>query len=346
MDISYPETYRQEYFSKIARLILHGESMLILGPAGIGKTSDLQFLLQNNASLKKYFYNSEVKLLWIGGDGLYDSSFQKYMDTLNDLSRSTSEHIVIIIDHTDRLSSENYKPLFAAIRAMRESTRPRTSVICVSDKDLTKDPLNSLLPIEPLLLENIVVIPPLSVDDTKMSLALWEKYYDVKLDKKVEEQIISASGGIPRLIKRLTKLAADKQDVLEVIKNPISDLKLKLDLENIAVFNRANPEYFYKIPLLEHLEGLTNTDFDQIGSVKFYSRLSRQEYLLAQLLIEKRGQLVSREEMITTIWPKNILETSEHALDQMIHRVRKKLESAKPKCELVVFRGRGVKLSL
>lgn len=50
--------------------------------------------------------------------------------------------------------------------------------------------------------------------------------------------------------------------------------------------------------------------------------------------------------MIKAIWPTNLYETSEHALDQMIHRLKNKLKSATPKTELVTLRGRGAKVTL
>lgn len=347
MEISYPKSYRHEFFSRLARLTLRGESMLIFGPAGIGKTSDLQFLLQNETTRKEYFGNNEVVLHWIGGDELYESALQKHLEALTTLPRSGNQHVIIVVDHVDRLSNENYTPLFSAIRALRESSRPNVSVISLSNINLAKYPaLGSLTPIQPLLLENIILVPTLSKDDTRSSLSLWEKFYEIKLDKKITEQIICDTNGFPRLIKRLVKLAADKQNLPEILKNPATDSKLKLDLENIASFNRANPEMAYKIPLLDRLEELTSADFDQIEKVRFYERLSRQEYILAKLLIERNGQLVTREEMISAVWPKNLLETSEHALDQMLHRVRKKLETARPKCELIVYRGRGVRLQV
>ena len=63
-------------------------------------------------------------------------------------------------------------------------------------------------------------------------------------------------------------------------------------------------------------------------------------------LIENKGELIDRETMIKAVWPKNLYETSEHALDQMIHRLRKKMESATPKCALLTFRGRGAKIEI
>lgn len=345
MEISYPKSYRHEFFSRLARLTMRGESMLIFGPAGIGKTSDLQFLFQNETIRKKYFGTNEILIHWIGGDELYEAALQKNLEDLTNLPRSGNQHIIIVIDHVDRLSNENYIPLFSAIRALRESSRPNVSVISLSNINLSKYPaLGSLAPIQPLLLENIILVPMLSKDDTRSSLSLWEKFYEVKLDNKIAEQIIRDTNGFPRLIKRLVKLAADKQNLPEILKNPAIDSKLKLDLENIDSFNRANPETAYKIPLLERLEEQTSVDFDQIEKVRFYERLSKQEYVLAKLLIERNGQLVTREEMIATVWPKNLLETSEHALDQMLHRVRKKLETAKPKAVLITYRGRGCKL--
>lgn len=49
--------------------------------------------------------------------------------------------------------------------------------------------------------------------------------------------------------------------------------------------------------------------------------------------------------MIEAVWENEQYDVNEHALDQMLHRLRKKLSGSTPKCKLEVYRGRGVKLT-
>lgn len=345
MDISYPASYRQEFLSKITRLLLRGESVLLFGPPGTGKTSDIQYLFLSEEAKKLYFRQSEVAHLWLNADEIFEENQKLYIDQLTSLRETNPNHLVIILDHADHLIDSGLSTLFPAIRSLRESTRPWTCLLALSDQNLTATHnLGALTPIRPLLLENLLIVPALSDSDANSQLDIWSSYYEIKLKIPDREEIIRNSGGIPRLIKRLVKLAADDLSLISIIRDPASDQKLELDLEKISSFNNANPEFQYKIPLLDNLEKISAADFDQVGKIQFTTRLSRQEYALANFLIAKAGNFVSREEMVTAIWPKNLYETSEHALDQMIHRLRQKMQTTTPKCTLTTYRGRGVRL--
>jgi two-component SAPR family response regulator len=147
-------------------------------------------------------------------------------------------------------------------------------------------------------------------------------------------------------MKRLTILVSDGENLSELIENPEVDNKLKVDLQKILNYVEINPESDFKIPLLENFRSQHGPTQEKIDKVQFTSRLTRQEYALAKLLIDQAGALINREEMIKAVWPKNLYETSEHALDQMIHRLRLKLEAATPACHLLTYRGRGCKLTI
>lgn len=202
-------------------------------------------------------------------------------------------------------------------KSIRESARDKiTFVFAISGKQIPVGPL------EPVLLENIINLEPLNSQDAKIFLEKCEHLFQGKLTPAQKQKILDLGDGVPRLVKRLCKLFLDNLD-------PATDLKFQKDLQEVNNFFGKNP-------------GSTET----IGKIQFSEALSKQEYLLAKLLTDRQNQLVTREEMIEAIWKNKQYDVNDHALDQMLHRLRKKLASASPKCELGVYRGRGVKLSV
>lgn len=237
---------------------------------------------------------------------------------------STDKPLTIILDHAENFPDQLY------FKSVREAARDKiTFAFAISGSTIPSGPLESVL------LENIIYLEPLTARDAKVFLEKTEELYQEKLSVDQKQKILELSGGVPRLIKRLCKLFMEGLD-------PKTDLKLQKDVEEIAKFLRNNSNVKWTVPMLDNATTLGET----VNNVQFSETLSKQEHFLAKLLIEKAGQLVTREEMIEAVWKNKKYEVNEHALDQMLHRLRSKLSSATPKCTLTTYRGRGCKLIL
>lgn len=74
--------------------------------------------------------------------------------------------------------------------------------------------------------------------------------------------------------------------------------------------------------------------------------LSPQEFRLLKFLIENTNRVIERDEIISAVWPKTQISDaiSDEAIDQMVFRLRKKIESepGNPK-HLLTIKGRGLK---
>lgn len=296
-----PNDFRQDVFEKILKAVDRHESVTLLSPPGMGKTLMLQLLAK--------------KLT----DSLYidlNSSWEKNIPT--------DKSLTIILDHAEGLCEQLY------FKSVRESARNKINyVFAISGNTLPIGPLGSVI------LENIIYLEPLNITDAKVFLEKSEKLYKGKLTPAQRQMILTLSGRVPRLIKRLCKLFLDNLD-------PATDLKLHNDLKEIATFLQNNPQLKWTIPLLSP----SSTAQEKIGEIEFKENLSKQEYLLAKLLIESKDKIVTREEMIEAVWKSKMYDVNEHALDQMLHRLRAKLATAAPKCNLITYRGRGCKLEI
>jgi DNA-binding winged helix-turn-helix (wHTH) protein len=82
------------------------------------------------------------------------------------------------------------------------------------------------------------------------------------------------------------------------------------------------------------------------GNINISELLTASEFRLLALLLEHEGEIVSREEVITTVW-KNTATTigvTEQALDQLIFRLRKKIEENPNQPEhIFTIKGHGIK---
>src|SRR5271170_1829904 len=55
-------------------------------------------------------------------------------------------------------------------------------------------------------------------------------------------------------------------------------------------------------------------------------RVERIPYELLSLLVERRGQLVTREEIIERIWGKDVFHDTEHGINTAVRKVRQALQ--------------------
>lgn len=83
-----------------------------------------------------------------------------------------------------------------------------------------------------------------------------------------------------------------------------------------------------------------------IGREEVLPPLSAPQFRLLQLLYERPGQVVSRAELVNTVWGENeSLGVSEQALDALVRRLRDRLSILDPtQTYLVTIRGHGLRL--
>jgi len=288
---------------KIFKAVDHSESLTLISPPGMGKTLLLQLI------------SKKIK------DAIY-------LDLNANFEAKTYVERVIILDHAENLTKPGYEKQSLYFKSIRESDRNRTSFIFAISGDVVLAG-----PLKTVMLENVIYLEPLNSADAMAFLQKMENLYKGKLTPAQKEEILSLSGRVPRIIKRLCKLFMDKIDAA-------TDLKLQSDLEEIDIFLKNNPQMKWDIPLLVK----KTAGQERVNQVEFKEALSKQEFLLGKLLIENKGKMVTREEMIEAVWKSKMYDVNEHALDQMLHRLRKKMENATPKCKLITYRGRGCKL--
>lgn len=314
---------------------------MIIGPAGIGKTLTLE-LLEEEVIQKIYLPRYEIIPVHLN---LQSVTAEEIATKFSNLDLSPTSKLLIIADNAEALENEKGRALIQRLKDVRERYRPQTTILLAAERNiLGAEAFSENSSLRSILMENVLYIPPLNESESRSFAQAIAKQMDFRLSEKLLKRLVESSGGAPRIIKRLVKLAqTNEKHLFEILENPSLDQKLSFDLESLTIFTHGNPTYSFSSPLLNLLRPKSETK-DKIAGVQFSTTLTKQEFTLAKTLIENKNELVSREEMIKAIWPTNLYETSEHALDQMIHRLKKKLETATPICTLITYRGRGAKL--
>lgn len=154
------------------------------------------------------------------------------------------------------------------------------------------------------------------------------------------------------------QLTDKERQTLEVIVRGSTDDISRLELQHlitIGVVVQQKTKYEIGSKLLADFvlqeASLVDLEVKEDGAVLFEQRkidgqLTEREKRLLQLFLEKRGVIVTREEMAQTIWQSEWEEKySDWALDKMISRLRKVLvEAGIPKHALKTKKGQGVVL--
>ena len=83
-----------------------------------------------------------------------------------------------------------------------------------------------------------------------------------------------------------------------------------------------------------------------IGGHELTPPLSLAQYRLLELLLNHEGQVVSRDEIVTVVWPEEeTMGISEQAIDALVRRLRDRISGADPDhAYIVTVRGHGFRL--
>jgi hypothetical protein len=219
------------------------------------------------------------------------------------------------------------------------------------------------------LSENLLFLPPLDEREGLWLLEEYEKAARIRLTEREKKEIISSSGGFMRTIKRLAQVKSAGQNLDEILENPGANPHLQYHFEQLladlagetptlknVIFGRISAADEESLKNLRNLYLLDNHNqpiqrlfFYYLGQ-KFGERfdseqLTANEEKILKYLFEHKGQICSREELMGAVWGEMGLgEVADHALDQLLHRLRRKLTSASPPTILKTIRGRGIKL--
>lgn len=313
----FPETYRTDVIDKITACARTGKNIQLIGLKGSGKSQIFRCMLANKQLTNEFdIFQIDFNLI---PEKSATAVSKIMLDKLLELEKSPlafKKKTILLIDSFENIQSlidQNLERIFAGIT---NKYREYVSIVFSVDKPIES---GSAYWGEEL------IIPSMNKTDFEWFWA------GIGGTDKYKEEIYKASGGHPAIIKRLFEIADSNQNLSEVIANPRLNphLLYQLELMKEALNGKAN---YFDVPVYNtFLNGLTAN-----------SELTGLENKAFQFFSALKGEVVERDALITAIWGENgSLDISDHALDQLIYRLKNKVKS---KAKIITLKGRGYKL--
>ena len=231
----------------------------------------------------------------------------KTPETLANFVKENFAEGIMVLDSLDSTLDIKYLPFFNFLKALRDAHKYKLTYVFLFHKPVGPDKQAILGDCYEIASEHIEYLPTLSPEECEF----YEK-----------------SGGIATF-EKICGIA--KRDGLSL--DPEQNHKLKAQLEEMLTDYPEHPAYAKSSIIQDYLAARKNTE------------LSAAETRLLELLQSKKGQIVSKDEIARSIYPdvKNYDGVSDHALDQLIHRLRSKIQDLGS--TITTHRGLGYKLS-
>lgn len=271
--------YRNKEAAEVYHLVKGGDSVLIVGPSGMGKSVFAKKLLEKPA-LKKFLggkvlsvYLSVEELPQLTPDNFFRLYLKKLVDAVNDrqlnfhvvseteVYRQESElfllerirtllkllldnsfRILIVVDGLERLADAFDQGFFANLKSLRDSAFPKFSYLLLSrSRLLEKETSFKVEPLLKFLTANIIYLKPLSRPDSKKRVAKMINEREVSLEETQIRKIIDVGGGYPSLLKlALQYLDKNRQASHEaLIETVLKDPSARQRLDEI--YGQLNP---------------------------------------------------------------------------------------------------------
>ncbi|TSC85321.1 MAG: hypothetical protein G01um101416_943 [Microgenomates group bacterium Gr01-1014_16] len=219
--------------------------------------------------------------------------------------QTSPERKLIIIDSFDTLADLS---LFNYLKALRDENKYHLAYVFLVNKPFNDPVLGDLLKLTSEHIEYLPVLDPAEYD-----------LFGFNPSPKQFKEIEKLSGGIPILVKACVYSMRDG-----------SPLNVDPFIAQMLASSPQHPSYINSQLIQDYLDN--------------NSPLSASETRLLTLLEAHKGQLVSKDQICEVVYPdvKNRAGITDHAIDQLIHRLRAKVLE---KYSIVTHRGLGYRLS-
>ncbi len=356
-----PSDFQKELFEKIAAIIKKGESVQLYGVSGSGNSLVARSLIQSNEIKKKYFVGGYSFILFdanlllertvVGLYRFFLTLFPSNSDLISDpafIQNKIDEKItgfcergklILIIDHMNELCLPELKPFFVNLYGIYRKMEPNLNFIFMFSNTIKDSDLENFGPIKRLIVQNVIKNNGFCKKDGLWFIGEKEKQARIRLTDEEKEKLYELSGGFPRTLKRLVESVGRGLELDKLQSDPAIDPLLVIHLEELL----QNKDDLQRIPVLESLvKSKENADRgESLTGLKLIEKLTRNEEILLKLFLKNQGNIVKRADGIEHLWGESAMEVSDHAYDQIVLRLRKKLKGSYPSAGIETVRGRG-----
>jgi hypothetical protein len=255
------------------------------------------------------------------------------INEIKDMVKNADKSVTMFLDPFERLIQLQTEDLFNVLAGLRKENINKLNYVFTFNKEFSQNyPEKTAQAVAQLIVENTIYLPALNWKEAEWFINQVQMQYQVKLTENEKATIFEMSGGNCQTIKRLIQARNKGASIEEIKKNPRIDTHLSLHLKQLVETIDANNKP--KIPILE-----TYLSQQRLGE-----QLTNYEEKLLKYLEKNIGKICNRDELIEAVWGKDkAYEVNNHALDQLICRVRKKINNSQNKID--ILRGRGIRFN-
>lgn len=307
--------------------------------------------------------------------------FQGLRKSIDYLSLEKEYTVVFLFDRFEEYLPMLTPQFFSNLRVLRDRAKYRFSAIFPLSRPLEEIVENDLIAdYYEFVVGNIVYLPLMNKSVLDFRLNYIQKQAGKKLSKQALEEITKLTGGVGKLTRVAAEACLDRGEQNNLEEFLLTNNRVKAVLEevwkyftpfeqNLIEENKAHESSHlvavglvkdnkFALPLLlsfakkqietENQKISFNKESKEIkkGKIIISESLTSAEYKLLAYLLENPEKIIERDEIISAVWGDlgTTEGVSEQALDQLVFRVRKKIEeNPNSPTRLETVKGRGFK---
>ncbi len=213
---TYPATYRTETVQAILRAVGAGESFVVVGLSGSGKSNLMgflahrvehgpQFILVDCNRLRGGQPEDLLRLIHqaLGQEPAPGDLLFSLEDLIASQLTAQPRGLCLLLDRFDSLPDEALPAIASNLRALRDSFKYQLTFGIASRRPVPQD-----TELNELFYGNTFWLGPLSKDDARWSANQYAQRRGVEWDNALIEQIIDISWGYPSMLRGVCEAAA------------------------------------------------------------------------------------------------------------------------------------------
>jgi DNA-binding winged helix-turn-helix (wHTH) protein len=341
----YPETYRQKEVTEIAAATQAGESVLVIGLSGAGKSNLLGYLAHRLTTPEHpYILVDANRLLEQTPSALFrliarslGQPVPTHLDASDGLEMALTDtfqqaqRLTLVLDRFDIFLI--HAPLLNNLRALRDSYKYRLTYVLA-----TRQPLSAHNELAELFHAHTLWLGPLSQSDSLWNVARYARRKGLNWSETEAEGLIAAAHGYPSLLRSACEAYADGTPIPQLATHPAVRARLQ------EFWSDQPSAYALAQSGLSHHPWLMAEQTPTVETI----RLTLKEKLLFDYLRQHLPELCEKDDLIRAAWPEDAVferGVRDDSLAQLIRRLRRKIEDGGTRPQIIqTVPGRGYRL--
>jgi energy-coupling factor transporter ATP-binding protein EcfA2 len=321
----YPPTYRENEVNAILAAARAGESTLVIGLSGSGKSNLLSFLAQGRPDAPAFLLvdcnrlsepalPAFLRLIRraLGETQPAEDEFSALENAVQQQLLKSPHGLCLLLDRFDALPPAILPAVSSNLRALRDAHKYRLSFVIAS-----RQPLDAQNELAELFFAHTLWLGALSSADARWSAGDYAQRKGLKWDEAVFTHILDLSRGYPSFLRAICE-AYSAGSALE----PVALLSFP------AVQARLE-EFWQDQPSAATLSRCGLADHPLLRGRILTEDLTAHEHRLLEFLQSHPGKLCSKDDLIRAVWTEDKVFNEgirDDSLAQLVHRLRDKIE--------------------